>query len=119
MNRYETVFIVTPVLSDSQVKETVKKFADLITSQEGTIEHQEVWGLRRFAYSINKVKTGFYHLMEFSAPPDLPKRLNVEFSRDDRIVRYLVCKQDKFAEAYSEKRKQKRQQEKKQQEEES
>lgn len=54
LNHYETVFIVTPVLSEAQVKEAVEKFKTLITENGGKIENEENWGLRKLAYPIQK-----------------------------------------------------------------
>ena len=65
MNHYETVFILNPVLSDSQVKETVKKFEDYLVSKGAEMIWKEDWGLKKLAYPIQKKKTGFYHIFEF------------------------------------------------------
>ncbi len=46
MNHYETVFILNPVLSDVQVKETVKKFEDYLVSKGAEMTHKEDWGLK-------------------------------------------------------------------------
>ena len=58
MNNYETVFIMNPVLSDEQVRETVKKFIDYLKSKKATISHEENWGLKKLKYVIQKKKTG-------------------------------------------------------------
>ena len=65
LNQYETVFIFTPVLSEPQVKEAVKKFRDIITENGGEMVHEEDWGMKKLAYPIQKKSTGFYHLFEF------------------------------------------------------
>ena len=54
MNRYETVFIVTPVLSEDQAKETVSKFEGLLKEAGSTIIDTEHWGLKKLAYPIQK-----------------------------------------------------------------
>ena len=66
MNNYETVFIVTPVLSDAQVKEVADKFQGVITENGGQIVNSEAWGLKKLAYPIQKKTTGFYFLIEFT-----------------------------------------------------
>ena len=104
-NQYETVFISTPVLSDTQIKEAVSKFRDIITKNNGEVIHEEDWGLRKLAYPIQKKSTGFYHLIEFKAEPSLIDQLETQFRRDERIIRFLTFKMDKYAAAYSEKRK--------------
>jgi small subunit ribosomal protein S6 len=104
MNQYETVFIATPVLSEPQIKEAVKKFREIITSNGGEMIHEEDWGMKRLAYPIQNKSTGFYNLTEFKAPPELIAKLETEFRRDERIIRFLTVKLDKYAIAYSEKR---------------
>ncbi|MFR9556733.1 MAG: 30S ribosomal protein S6 [Rikenellaceae bacterium] len=104
MNNYETVFIVTPVLSDAQAVEVADKFQGVITENGGQIENRENWGLKKLAYSIQKKTTGFYYLIEFSGEGDLVEKLETQFRRDERVIRFLTFKQDKFAVEYSARR---------------
>ncbi|WP_423127343.1 30S ribosomal protein S6 [Gaoshiqia sp. Z1-71] len=104
-NQYETVFIATPVLSEAQIKEAVSKFRDIITGNGGEIVNEEDWGLRKLAYPIQKKSTGFYHLFEFKAEPEFIQTLEIQYRRDERIIRFLTFKLDKYAVEYSEKRK--------------
>jgi len=97
MNNYETVFILTPVLSDAQMKEAVEKFKNLLTEQGAEIVNEEDWGLRKLAYTIDKKTTGFYTFLEFNAEPTVIDKLEVNFRRDERVIRFLTVKQDKFA----------------------
>ncbi len=105
MNQYETVFIVTPVLSDDQVKETVKKFKKILTEGGAEILVEEDWGLRKLAYPIKHKTTGFYNLIEFKAEGALIEKLETEFRRDEKIIRFLTFKMDKYAVQYSDKKK--------------
>ncbi len=104
LKHYETVFIATPVLSDVQIKEAVQKFRDFITGNGGEIVHEEDWGLKKLAYPIQKKTTGFYHLIEFKAEPSVIASLEVQYRRDERIIRFLTFAMDKHAIAYAEKR---------------
>ena len=54
MNHYETVFILTPVLSDKQTKEAVDKFKKSLKDSSARINNQESWGLKKLAYPIQK-----------------------------------------------------------------
>ena len=108
MNHYETVFILTPVLSDVQMKEAVEKFEKVVTDNGATIANEELWGLRKLAYLIQKKSTGFYTLVEFDATPDTVKKLETAFRRDERVLRFLVFRKDKYAEEYAQKRRQNR-----------
>ncbi len=107
MNQYETVFIVTPVLSEEQMKEAVKKFQEYLKDNGAEIVHEEHWGMRKLAYPIQKKSTGFYHLIEFKAEGSLIAELEVAMKRDERIIRFLTVKLDKHAVAYSEKKRRK------------
>ena len=105
-NRYETVFILTPVLSEDQTKETVKKFKDLIKKGRGKVHHEESWGMRKLAYPIQKKSSGFYHLFEFESEPDMIGKLETEYRRDERIIRFLTVLMDKHHISFSERRRQ-------------
>ncbi|MPQ47043.1 30S ribosomal protein S6 [Marinifilum sp. N1E240] len=105
LNHYETVFIVTPVLSEAQVKEAVEKFKTLITTNGGKIVNEENWGLRKLAYPIQKKSTGFYQLLQFDAPGELIEKLELNYRRDEKVIRFLTFKLDKYAFEYSIKRK--------------
>ncbi len=104
IKQYETVFIATPVLSEAQMKEAVAKYVDYITAKGGEIVYQEDWGLRQLAYPIQKKTTGFYYLIEFKADTQLIDRLETQYRRDERIMRFLTFAMDKHAVAYAEKR---------------
>ena len=117
LNQYETVFIATPVLSESQMKEAVAKFKKIVTDSKGEIVYEEDWGLKKLAYPIQKKSTGFYHLIEFRAEPDLIAKLEVEYRRDERILRFLTMKMEKYAVAYAEKKRARKSAEQKQENE--
>lgn len=104
MNQYETVFILTPVLSDVQMKEAVSKYISLIKENGGEVVYEEDWGLRKLAYPIQKKTTGFYYLVEFKAEPSFINVLETQYRRDERIIRFLTFAMDKHAVAYAEKR---------------
>lgn len=109
LNHYETVFITTPVLSEIQVKEAVEKFKAVITENGGNIEHEEAWGLRKLAYSIQKKTTGFYHLIQFEGEGSLVDKLETSYRRDEKVIRFLTFRLDKYAYEYALKRRAKNQ----------
>jgi len=104
MNQYETVFILTPVLSDQQVKEAVEKYQTLLTDNGSEIINVENWGLKKLAYNIEKKSTGFYVMIEFKAEPTVIANLELQMRRDERVLRYLTVKNEKYAAQYAEKR---------------
>ncbi len=105
VRRYETVFILTPVLSDEQMKETVDKYKAFLKEKKANVIHEENWGLKKLAYPIQKKSTGFYHLLEFEGEGDVIGEYEVMFKRDERVLRFLTVNLDKYATAYSEKKK--------------
>ena len=104
MNHYETVFILTPVLSDVQMKEAVEKFKAILVAEGAEIVNEENWGLRKLAYPIQKKSTGYYQLLEFNADPSVIAKLEINFRRDERIIRFLTFRMDKYAAEYAAKR---------------
>ena len=104
LNQYETVFIATPVLSETQMKEAVQKFKKVIADNQGEIIHEENWGLKKLAYPIQKKSTGFYYLLEFKGSGDIVEKLEIQYRRDERIIRFLTFKMEKSAIEYAEKK---------------
>ncbi|MDR0971999.1 MAG: 30S ribosomal protein S6 [Bacteroidales bacterium] len=104
VRQYETVFIVTPVLSDEQIKEMVSKYKTLLTDNGAEIVYENNWGLRKLAYPIQKKSTGFYYLIEFKAEGELIAKLETAYKRDEKLLRFLTVSLDKHAIAYNEKK---------------
>jgi small subunit ribosomal protein S6 len=102
LNHYETTFILTPVLSEDDAKKAVSAYTDLLKSAGAELVHEEHWGLRNLRYPINKKTTGIYHLVEFKAPADAIKLLEIAFRRDENIFRYLTVRLDKYSIKYNE-----------------
>lgn len=102
---YETVFILTPVLSDVQMKDTVDKFVNLLKKEEGAdVINVENWGLKKMAYTIEKKTTGFYVLVEFKADPTIIRRFEIELRRDEKVMRFLTTVLDKHSILYANRR---------------
>jgi len=97
MNNYETVFILNPVLSEDQAKDTVDKFVKVLTRHKASILNVEQWGLKKMAYAIQKKSTGFYNLIEFSAPSETIATLETEYRSDESVMRILTIRLEKFA----------------------
>lgn len=103
-NQYETVVILNPVLSQEQVSETVDKFRKILTENGAEIVFENNWGLRKLAYPIQKKNTGFYYLIEFTSEGSTINKLEVEYKRDERVMRFLTISLDKHAIAYNERK---------------
>lgn len=101
LSQYETVFILTPVLSEDDAKKTIAAYVDLLKSQGAEIVHEEHWGLKNLRYPINKKTTGIYHLVEYKGNGKAVDTLEIAFRRDENVIRYLTVKLDKYAVKYN------------------
>ncbi|MBC8052141.1 MAG: 30S ribosomal protein S6 [Sphingobacteriaceae bacterium] len=104
MQQYETLIVLTPLLSEETAKEAIAKYRGILTANGAEIINEDSWGLKKLAYPIQKKTTGYYHLTEFKAPGELINKLEIEYRRDERIMRFLTVALDKHAIAYSEKK---------------
>jgi small subunit ribosomal protein S6 len=104
INHYETVIIFSPLLSDDDVKREVSKYTKMVTDGGATILEERQWGLRQLAYPIEGKSNGIYYIMEFAGPGTLHQKLEVEFKRDESIMRWLTVALDKYGVEYNDKR---------------
>jgi small subunit ribosomal protein S6 len=101
MNSYELMVIFTPVLSNEEFKAATKNLKKFITDNEGEIVGEDTWGLRSFAYPIDKKTTGLYYIMEYQAAGTLNSKFTIQMNRDESIMRFMITALDKHAVAYN------------------
>jgi len=101
MNQYETIFVMTPVLSDDQLKATVNDYKTFLKEKGAEIVNESDWGLKKLAYPIKKKSTGFYHLFRFTAPGNVISELELAYKRDERLLRFITVKLDAHAIAFN------------------
>ena len=102
MNQYEVTFIVDPVLSGDEIKATAQTYVEAIKKQELDIVHIDEMGLRQLAYPINRRTSGVYYCIEFQAPNGtFIDKMELSFRRDERIMRFLTVKLDKYGVKYN------------------
>ena len=93
MNRYELIYIIDTGLEEAARKELIEKVSNLIVANGGEIEKvDETWGKRRLAYAIDYKTEGWYVLVNFKAPAELPKELERNLKIDEKVLRYLTVK---------------------------
>jgi len=93
MNRYEMIYIIDTGLEETARKALIERVSDLITGNGGEIEKvDETWGKRRLAYAINYKTEGWYVLVTFKAPAELPRELERNLQINENVLRYLVVK---------------------------
>ncbi len=93
MNRYEMIYIIDTGLEEAARKEQIEKVSALIADNGGEIEKvDETWGKRRLAYAIDYKTEGWYVLVNFKAPAELPRELERNLQINENVLRYLVVK---------------------------
>ncbi|MEO6219528.1 MAG: 30S ribosomal protein S6 [Ginsengibacter sp.] len=105
MQNYELMVIFTPVLSEEEYKAAQKKYTLFLTENEGTIVHENAWGLKSLAYPIQKKTTGLYWVLEYEAPSDFNEKLKIQLLRDETVIRHMYTALDKYAVGYNAKKK--------------
>ena len=100
---YETVFVLTPVLTNEQTASTVQKFKDFLAKAGADIVYEKEIGLQKLAYPIQHKTTGFYQLFEFRAMPSVLIELERAYRQDESVMRFLTCELNKHAIAYNKK----------------
>ncbi len=93
-NKYESIFIISPALSEDDTKALVEKFKSLIETS-AQLENIDEWGKRRLAYEISDFNEGYYVLVDFSAESTFPLELERIFRITDGIIKYMVIRKDK------------------------
>ena len=89
MKKYEVVYILDTAVGEEKIKELVEKFSAFISSK-GTIENVEEWGSRKLAYEIKKKSEGYYVVVNFEAPVDMPAELERQFKITEEVLKYLI-----------------------------
>jgi len=102
MKQYEITFIVDPVLSGDEISATAKAYGDLIKNEGCNIVATDEMGLRQLAYPINKSNSGVYYTHEFTTDSgDIIPKLELAMKRDERVMRYLTVRLDKYGVKYN------------------
>lgn len=104
LRSYETVLIFTPVLTDDEMKQVIGKYRKLLQTHSTEVVHEDFWGLKQLAYPIKKKTTGVYLVVEYKATTDAVAKVELQFKRDENILRFMTIKLDKFAVEYNEKK---------------
>jgi len=103
MRQYETTFIVAPALPDGEIKKAVKNYKDILEKEGCEIVHVDEIGLRQLTYPIKRHNSGIYFTIEYkSENGEIIDKMELVFRRDERILRFLSVRLDKFGVKYNE-----------------
>lgn len=92
MNKYEVLYILNASLDDAAKDELVEKFKAVVVNGGGSVEGVDKWGVKKLAYEINYKSEGFYVLMNFEAPAELPEELERQMRISDDVMRFIVVR---------------------------
>ena len=93
MTNYEVMFIIDPALEEAKKEAAVEKVKDIIAA-DGEVSKVDVWGMRKLAYPIQKKNEGYYVVVEFKAPADLPKELDRRLKISDNVIRHMIINKE-------------------------
>lgn len=95
MRKYETMFIIRPDLDEEGIKAVIEKFSVLLKEKGAEIESVDEWGMRRLAYEVNKLREGYYVLLNYTAEPQAVDELERVFGISSDVIRYLIVNKSK------------------------
>jgi len=93
VNSYEVLFVIRNALDDERKEAAVEAVKGVI-EEGGEVTRVDLIGTRRFAYPIEKKTEGYYVLVEFNAPAELPKELDRRLRISDDVVRHIIINKD-------------------------
>ena len=91
MTEYELLYILSPKMEDAAREDMIERFKNVVVQAGGSAEVTK-WGVRKLAYKINFMSEGFYVLMNFTAPEDIPAELERQMRITDAVMRFIVTK---------------------------
>ena len=93
MNKYESVIIINPNITEEAIKALESKYTELI-NENGKVESFENQGKKRLAYEIKKNTEAIYVLVNFEAKPDSVAELERNYRIDDNILKFIIVRKD-------------------------
>ena len=92
MKKYEIMYILKANLEDAKRQEVMDGLHAIITSNDGTIENVNEWGLKEFAYEIEDEKKGYYVVVEVTANNEGIAEFDRLARINNNVVRFLIVK---------------------------
>lgn len=92
MDKYEILYIIRGAVDDEQKAKVVDKYAGLIETLGGTVDILDKWGMKRFAYEIEKTFEGYYVLMNVTCSKEAQAEVDRQMRNDESILRQMILK---------------------------
>jgi len=102
MKQYEITFIIDPVLPGDELSKAAKAYEKLLKDESCNIVNIDDIGLQKLAYPIKKRNSGIYKCIEFTSEDGgIVPKIELAMRRDERIMRFLTVKLDKYGVKYN------------------
>lgn len=96
MRKYETGFILSPELSEEEIRDFLSGVRKFIEDSKGLVIQEEHWGRRALAYKIGKFTEGNYYFFFYEGDPYIPKELERRFKQSEKVIRFLTVRMDDY-----------------------
>ena len=87
---YELMYIVRPELDDEALRAAVTRVRGMIEAQNGEVVKTTLWGKRRLAYEVNRLRDGHYVLVVLHLDGDHVAPLERALRIDETVFRHLI-----------------------------
>jgi small subunit ribosomal protein S6 len=101
MALYESVIITRQDISTAQVDGIIDSLAEVIREKGGDVKKKEYWGLRNFAFRINKNRKGHYVLLNLDCSSAAVLEIERRMRLSEDVLRYMTVRVDELEEGPS------------------
>ena len=92
MNKFEAVLLISPEVSNDQLKKELDNFDSILNTNKGSIIHKEDWGLRDLSYKIKTFKKAFYKFFQIEINGNSLDSIKKDLNQSDNVIRHLFIK---------------------------
>ena len=98
MNKYESVIIIKPTLTEKETKDTINKYKENFEKFSNQPVKVEDLGKKKLAYEIQGNKEGSYAVFTFYGKPEDISETERQYRIDDNVMKFMTVKMDMEAE---------------------
>ena len=99
MRDYEILYIVRPELDEEQLNLAIERVNSLIGNLGGASQKTDIWGKRRLAYEVGRLREGYYVLTDFEIEPERVPEMESTLKISDTVFRHLIVRKPEKAAA--------------------
>ena len=92
MNKYEILYIIRGDIEDDQKAKVVEKYEQLVEKLGGTVDSKDIWGMKKFAYPIDKKDEGYYVVVNITSSVEAQDEIKRQMGLDEKVVRSMFTR---------------------------